>query len=62
MTVRTCPPGINTTAWAAALPRRRTRETNPLERIMELREGDESVEILTTDEKPGQGQKRARER
>jgi hypothetical protein len=29
---------------------------------MELREGDESVEILTTDEKPGQGQKRARER
>ena len=33
---------------------RRARETNPLERIMDIREGDESVEILTTDEKLGQ--------
>jgi hypothetical protein len=33
---------------------RRARETNPLERIMEIRNGDESVEILTTDEKLAQ--------
>ena len=33
---------------------RRARETNPLERIMAIREGDESVEILTTDEKLAQ--------
>ena len=33
---------------------RRARETNPLERIMEIRDGDESVEILTTDEKLAQ--------
>ena len=32
----------------------RARETNPLERIMEIRDGDESVEILTTDEKLAQ--------
>jgi len=33
---------------------RRARETNPLERIMEIRAGDESVEVLTTDEKLAQ--------
>jgi NMD protein affecting ribosome stability and mRNA decay len=33
---------------------RRARETNPLERIMEIREVDGRVEILTTDEKLGQ--------
>jgi NMD protein affecting ribosome stability and mRNA decay len=33
---------------------RRARETNPLERIMNLRDGFESVEILTTDEKLAQ--------
>jgi len=33
---------------------RRARETNPLERIMEIRDGGESVEILTTDEKLAQ--------
>ncbi|MDD5761513.1 MAG: BCAM0308 family protein [bacterium] len=33
---------------------RRARETNPLERIMEVRAGDEDVEILTTDEKLAQ--------
>lgn len=33
---------------------RRARETNPLERIMEIRDGDERVEILTTDEKLAQ--------
>ena len=33
---------------------RRARETNPLERIMGIRDGDESVEILTTDEKLAQ--------
>jgi NMD protein affecting ribosome stability and mRNA decay len=33
---------------------RRARGTNPLERIMAIREGDESVEILTTDEKLAQ--------
>jgi NMD protein affecting ribosome stability and mRNA decay len=33
---------------------RRARETNPLERIMGIREWDESVEILTTDEKLAQ--------
>ncbi|MGZ8463838.1 MAG: BCAM0308 family protein [Candidatus Deferrimicrobiaceae bacterium] len=32
----------------------RARETNPLERIMEIRDGDEGVEILTTDEKLAQ--------
>lgn len=32
----------------------RARETNPLERIMEIRDGGESVEILTTDEKLAQ--------
>jgi NMD protein affecting ribosome stability and mRNA decay len=32
----------------------RARETNPLERIMAIREGDGSVEILTTDEKLAQ--------
>jgi len=33
---------------------RRARGINPLERIMSVREGDESVEILTTDEKLAQ--------
>jgi len=33
---------------------RRARETNPLERIMDIREGNGSVEILTTDEKLAQ--------
>jgi NMD protein affecting ribosome stability and mRNA decay len=33
---------------------RRARGTNPLERIMAIREGDGSVEILTTDEKLAQ--------
>jgi len=33
---------------------RRARDTNPLERIMEIREGDGRVEILTTDEKLAQ--------
>jgi NMD protein affecting ribosome stability and mRNA decay len=33
---------------------RRARETNPLERIMDIRDGSESVEILTTDEKLAQ--------
>ncbi|MBE0606003.1 MAG: ATPase [Deltaproteobacteria bacterium] len=33
---------------------RRARGTNPLERIMEIREGGEKVEILTTDEKLSQ--------
>ncbi len=33
---------------------RRARETNPLERIMEIRDGGKSVEILTTDEKLAQ--------
>jgi NMD protein affecting ribosome stability and mRNA decay len=33
---------------------RRACETNPLERIMEIRDADESVEILTTDEKLAQ--------
>src|SRR5512141_1818497 len=33
---------------------RRARETNPLERIMEIRDGGERVEILTTDEKLAQ--------
>jgi len=33
---------------------RRARETNPLERIMAIRDGDECVEILTTDEKLAQ--------
>lgn len=33
---------------------RRARGTNPLERIMTIREGDERVEILTTDEKLAQ--------
>lgn len=33
---------------------RRARGTNPLERIMEIREGDGSVVILTTDEKLAQ--------
>ena len=33
---------------------RRARGTNPLERIMSIREGDGSVEILTTDEKLAQ--------
>jgi len=33
---------------------RRARETNPLERIMEIRDGSEGVEILTTDEKLAQ--------
>jgi NMD protein affecting ribosome stability and mRNA decay len=32
----------------------RARETNPLERIMGIRDGDECVEILTTDEKLAQ--------
>jgi len=32
----------------------RARETNPLERIMGIRDEDESVEILTTDEKLAQ--------
>jgi NMD protein affecting ribosome stability and mRNA decay len=33
---------------------RRARETNPLERIMAIREADGSVEVLTTDEKLAQ--------
>jgi NMD protein affecting ribosome stability and mRNA decay len=33
---------------------RRARETNPLERIMDIRDGGGSVEILTTDEKLAQ--------
>jgi NMD protein affecting ribosome stability and mRNA decay len=33
---------------------RRARGTNPLERIMDIRDGGESVEILTTDEKLSQ--------
>jgi NMD protein affecting ribosome stability and mRNA decay len=33
---------------------RRARETNPLERIMDIRDGGESVEILTTEEKLAQ--------
>ena len=33
---------------------RRARGTNPLERIMGIRDGEESVEILTTDEKLAQ--------
>jgi len=33
---------------------RRARETNPLERIMAIRDGDECVEILATDEKLAQ--------
>jgi hypothetical protein len=33
---------------------RRARETNPLERIMGIRDEDESVVILTTDEKLAQ--------
>jgi hypothetical protein len=33
---------------------RRARGINPLERIMEIREWDESVELLTTDEKLAQ--------
>ena len=33
---------------------RRARGTNPLERIMAIRDGGESVEILTTDEKLAQ--------
>jgi hypothetical protein len=33
---------------------RRARETNPLERIMGIRDENESVEILTTDEKLAQ--------
>jgi len=33
---------------------RRARENNPLERIMEIRGGDGSLEILTTDEKLAQ--------
>jgi len=33
---------------------RRARGMNPLERIMEIREGDGSVELLTTDEKLAQ--------